>query len=868
MNGKTIGALAAALIWLAAATSSCTGDSNSAEKGKPAPVPKATSTASGLAIESAKPTAISVETTLTSANGKLSLEAVEAFFSAGALSQEAAKIAFGTAYESEAASLYSGSDWTQAEAWTYADPMLPTSLKFFWSAEDEHHLYSVFYYRDSAGVERSFVPPMGALEVYDSKDHSFQDRFGLRIGAKFNVPASSPGFDMIGQTMPVFSYVAVRGRPITLKALTDTFAEVDDDGVTSWMPMWYLTEEWTQAKPIGPLELTVRNAVAGMWFPGANAEAGTFAAGEMAIALYEYGDWYGVAKQTYLKDDSPMSLAWIRKENADPGERSVPLYDKGAESSFRRIASVAITELREGQSQARAEALFGKPRFVESSGNVEEPGKLKTLEVWRYENVSSVLTIAWTDERRVAEYRLRGKSAGEDFGVDYRHPDDQPTRAQTRWETQSDRPLAPSALQRFEWRVRTELPFNFLVGKAGDTLIVAGEDGGFSGMHETSHLYGIDRRSGKRLWSHDFGHDIHLYAVSEKERTIVFYEPGGGSGTGTDRLRAIRTDTGKQIWMKEQAFGGPLWDMGFTVSGNVAAFSYTVQNSGEKDESKTTYVDARDIRSGKKLWTKVFEGTGALLSQNGDMPAFVLQTGSLETLDAKLTAINAGSGSTKWIIRDRSAIREWDEALTFDGRFPGRVPSGYWMKSGDAFFLADASTGKTKLTFPIPFDRGARVDIVDDRRLFLQRSNDGLPLYDSKDVTSALIEARTGKELWTVKGKADRGTVDGARIVFRLDGKLVSVNLSDGKPIWNAGFTAYGNIVPYAGRLLVAGWPDVYLVNGKDGRVEHRLADQNVGYYDGMPSRQVFGNLTALDGELYVGSSNGFFGKIGPNGLR
>ncbi|MFC5401660.1 PQQ-binding-like beta-propeller repeat protein [Cohnella soli] len=870
MNGKTIGTVAAVFIWLAAVTSSCTGDSSSSEMRGPKTVSTTTPpSASTSGIDTAKPSAIAIETTSPYMNGKLSVEAVEGFYAAGLLSQEAARIVFGTEYELEASFLYSGSDWTQPEVWVYTDPNIGASLKLFWSVEDRSLLYSIFYYQDSSGVKRSFVPATGALKAYDSKDHSFQDRVGLRIGAQIKVSASSPGFDLVWHTVPIFSYVAIPGRSLTLKAFTDTFAQIDDDGMTSWMPMWYLTKEWAKAKPIGPLELTFRQSVAGLWFPDAAAESASFATGEKATALYEYGDWYGVAKQTYRSGDSPTSLVWIRKEDTDRGEKSEPLYNKGANFSFRRIASVAIAELRKGQSQSRVEALFGKPRFVESSENVEEPGKLKTQEVWRYENASTELTITWTDDRQVTGYRLRGKSAGEDFGVNYRHSDDEPTRVQTRWAVEADRPVVPSVMQRFEWRIQTDLPYNFLVGKAEETLIVAGEDGGFSGMHETSQLYGIDRRTGKRLWKHDFGHDIHLYAVSEKERTIVFYEPGDSvsTGNGAYRLRAISTDTGKQIWIKELAAGGLVWDMGLAVSGNVAAFSYTVQKDKENEQSKTTYVDAWNIRSGKKLWSKAFEGTGALLSQNGGMPVFVLQTGSLESLDAKLTAMNAGNGSTKWTVRDRTSIENWEEMLTFDRRFPGREPSGYWTKSKDTLFLADASTGKTKLSIRIPFDRAVHVDVVDDRYLFVQRSNDGLPLYDSKDVTSALVETRTGKELWMVKGKADRGTIDGSRIVFRLDGILVSANLSDGKQLWNAGFTAFGSIVPFAGSFLVAGWPDVYLVNGVNGVVEHRFADQDVGYYDGMPSSQVLGSLTALDGALYVGSSNGFFGKIGPKGV-
>src|SRR5690606_6120043 len=68
------------------------------------------------------------------------------------------------------------------------------------------------------------------------------------------------------------------------------------------------------------------------------------------------------------------------------------------------------------------------------------------------------------------------------------------------------------------WRINSDLPLNSLIGMAEDRLLIAGHDGGFSGMHEASSVYAAERKTGKKLWQVDLDYSFIGYMLSGNEK--------------------------------------------------------------------------------------------------------------------------------------------------------------------------------------------------------------------------------------------------------------------------------------------------------------------------------------------------------------
>ncbi len=842
MQGWSFGFKSAAIATVLAAFLCACADDGAEEKAKPSPSLTASPAVSPVAVPEASPPVVSL----------FNADAAKSTLTAKLTQDEATEL-LGADFTSEASSFYLNEDWVPTRVWTYLDKASSARLQLYWS-EEGMLLYAVLYDRDPQGNERSYVPSIGALTASSSDDNPLAAENGIRIGQTSSVKTGTAGYDMIGSREPRLSYFAVPERPLMIRSLTDTLAEIDDDGIRSWVPIWYLTNEAENLEEIAPFKASVTPGTPLYWYPNAGREAVTVTEDETAYALRAFGEWYGVA----LPDSASRQgygLLWVHKDRIKASETDwKPVYeDPGA--TPEAIAAIDRAELRiGGLSGASAEKIFGRPQSVEASANIERPGKLKTLPVWRYENADTQLTLTWSDADRLLNYRFRDGSGKYDIGNEDPYTTEQPIIMKTTDAVRS--PLARTASVDYDWRIETELPFNFLIGEAGRTLLIAGEDGGISGFHEASHLYGVDKTNGRKLWKYDFGYGLHLFALSPERQTIVFYRPlDNSNGKSSYRLLAMNTRDGKTRWERTVEIDDETWEQTYEASDSVAVLAVVVGD----EEKRTTRLEARDIRSGKVVWSTRLEGVGRLLPNPDQSPVVIVQTEGPAPTDTKLMAFDARSGKAKWELKGRSSDLTSDGILATGGPSDSRKPAGFWSRDEEKkLILGDRLTGAEKLILPVTFEYGTHYDGIDDRYMFKQQSEDGERLYDSKNVTSSLIDLQTGETVWTVAGKADNGAIADGILYFCLDLKPRAVELADGKTVWEADFEAWGNLHLFGDRLLVEGIPDVYALNLKTGRVESRFHDVRIGYYEYI----VDGMLAVRDGDLYIGSSNGYFGKV------
>jgi|HigsolmetaGSP12D_1036236.scaffolds.fasta_scaffold05575_2 hypothetical protein len=126
---------------------------------------------------------------------------------------------------------------------------------------------------------------------------------------------------------------------------------------------------------------------------------------------------------------------------------------------------------------------------------------------------------------------------------------------------------------------------------------------------------------------------------------------------------------------------------------------------------------------------------------------------------------------------------------------------------------------------------------------------------------AAFVDVQTGTKIFTVKGIAEFGRLQGNRLVYSLAGAPNAYDLDCNVSLWHSDVPSFGPAVLFGGRWIALS-ADTGNVDGNTGKAVQRLADVKVGYYDFMPARFMSGYLVPDNGKLYIGSSNGFFGCV------
>jgi hypothetical protein len=354
-----------------------------------------------------------------------------------------------------------------------------------WSKEGQL-LYAVFYDTDASGKRRSFLPAINGLSSSSSEDNLVAREHAIELDKPVTLYTNTNAYEWWGGTRAVRSLSVDVQKNYKVVTLSDDFAEIQDEsGYGGFVPVWYLTKESAQMKDIAPLSLKAKESAKAEWYPDSQGDALTMKEGDNLYAYKQYGDWYGVAVPDSDQDDKSYGLLWIHKDQVTSTGAAEAWFEIENPDNMinRAIAAAVRSVLVPGLEKARVKAIFGEPSFEESSENVASlDEKARTLPLWRYEDEQNELIVAWSEAGtlRYSMYRDSSELVALQFGVS----------------TQGA--LVPSLHMQWSWRFRSDLAFNFLLEKVGKVLLISGEDGGFSGMHNNSNLYALDSTTGRK----------------------------------------------------------------------------------------------------------------------------------------------------------------------------------------------------------------------------------------------------------------------------------------------------------------------------------------------------------------------------------
>ncbi|MEC0203764.1 PQQ-binding-like beta-propeller repeat protein [Paenibacillus lautus] len=658
------------------------------------------------------------------------------------------------------------------------------------------------------------------------------------------------------------SYYGAKGESLRLSSVKGEMAFIKSDSRGDlWLPTWYVSKEAAQVKPISPLSLQLRSSGSISLAPGSTVKWPISQTGTSLIAVAQWKDWYGVMiSPVKWKEDYRIyrpAMMWVQGRDLT-AKKSMPdgLLDGNSEVTTDMVRNLTEFLFKKGTPSSYVKRLLGEPQARETSRNQEMSSNKPMIlgETWRYEQRDAHYTVTFSPSGKLtaSEWTIpgtesfeRGYSPGDDYEFTYRFAAVPPLKT---LESEPD------------WRNQGNLNFTFLLEANDEVLLLKGDDGGYSGMHDNSSLYAIDRGTGKKLWQEDAGFGWYT-AVTDKEREHVTmysaYNPEVKDYVA--RVRHIRLSDGQVLWEVK-----PKHEFGLTMT--AAADTIILDEALNMNETKSV-LSVLHQETGKLRWKKTLTGEHRLLNQGTDDPYVLIEQ------NGQLTAYDPVTGKAAWDIKVGNKFMDdpsQDPYFTGGYRYDPVSPADMttrWMLLGKEWVLLDTETGKRKSVYPAR--EMERFEVLNERYLLVQRALNGEYFGGATAYESILYDSLEDKELWIVKGKAARGVIEGERVYLTLNGIPAAVDKESGSIIWKMETTSkasddlshlVGSSYGILDRYLLLSWgSDLVVLNKEDGRSLGRLHNVITGNVDLRELYARNGALNVTDYEVLVGTVNGAF---------
>lgn len=661
-------------------------------------------------------------------------------------------------------------------------------------------------------------------------------------------------------------YKGQPGEKLTVSSLSGEMGSVNSyDRGTFWIPLWYLTEASGQTTATEPKYVTFRTGAKVSLTPSSKVQWDADQGSDQGrmVATAKWKDWYGVVVNPAVWHREyevyrPV-LLWVHEkdvENMSPVP--VPLLAPDSGLSLDTVRSLAELSLRQGDDTEKVKKLFGEPPIKESSEDLQttagDPMMIGTT--WRYERPDAHFTVSFSPEGKLerTHWIIPGEKdkywkriySGDDYIYTYDYV---------------VTPLAKTLAAEPLWENRGTLAFTYLLG-GWDVLLLKGDDGGYSGMHYDSSLYGVGREDGKTRWRLEAGFG-GLNAVVEPSGlyALVFTSYNHEEKKYVNQLRRIRLSDGKTMW--EQKYGDEV-QIGMWAANNSAVIM-TWKEDGTGNGRSSAELSALDAETGRKKWSKPVRGEAHVLNQGAADPYILIRDGGT------LEAVDPETGKKMWRLEDGgNRVPDYSLEPYFAGvaridPFEGADPERRWILLGDTWRLLDLKTGAVRGEYPA--SRMERFEVLNERLLLVQRALDGDDFWGSGRYESVLFDIETGKNVWTLPGKAASGLIEGDTLYTVFNGIPAAINLQTGEKLWqvyssageNADISAHaaGSFVSLNHALLFPLGSDLTVLDKQSGSVLGRVSDVRTGYAELREQETRNGTVNLNGDELFVGTANG-----------
>ncbi|MGG3283204.1 PQQ-binding-like beta-propeller repeat protein [Paenibacillus solani] len=658
------------------------------------------------------------------------------------------------------------------------------------------------------------------------------------------------------------SYYGTKGESLRLSSVKGemAFFQTDSRG-DLWLPTWYVSKEAANVKEISPLSLQLGSSGNIFLAPGSALKWPTSQTGTSLIAIAQWKDWYGVMiSPSKWKEDYQIyrpAMLWVQSKDVT-ARKSMPgrLLAGDSEVSTDVVRNLTEILFKRGTSSSYVKTLLGEPQAREISRN-QEPRSGKPMifgETWRYEQRDSYYSVTFSPSGKLtaSEWTIpaagpfeRSYSPGDDYEFTYRFTVMPPLK------TIEAEP---------NWRNQGNLNHTFLLGANEDVLLLKGDDGGFSGMHDNSSLYAIDRRTGKKLWQEDAGFGAYTAVLDQDRKHVTMfsaYDPAIKDYVA--RIRHIRLSDGQVLWELK-----PKNEFGLTMK--AAANTIIIDEPLNPNETKSV-LSVLDQKTGKLRWKKTLSGEHRLLNQGSDDPHVLIEQ------NGRLYAYDPDTGKAVWnnkvgnkFMDDPTQDPYFTGGYRYDPLSPADITTR-WMLLGKEWVLLNTKTGEREGGYPAR--EMERFEVLNERYLLVQRALNGQYFSGATAYESLLYDGIEDKVVWTVEGKAARAVIEGERVYLTLNGIPAAVSIEDGRVLWKMENTAavsddlshlVGSSYGVLGRyLLLSLGSDLVVLDKENGKSLGRLHNVITGNVDLREQDARNGALNVTDHEVLIGTVNGAF---------
>ncbi|MDO3411080.1 PQQ-binding-like beta-propeller repeat protein [Saccharibacillus sp. CPCC 101409] len=480
---------------------------------------------------------------------------------------------------------------------------------------------------------------------------------------------------------------------------------------------------------------------------------------------------------------------------------------------------------------------------------------------WRYEWPDAHLLVRFSDEGRLTHLKwLLPLTAYSQ--QDYRSwLQDEPFAPIYRPLT-----LTPSIKPELDWRTKIDVDYAYLEYADDDKLLVYGDDGGFSGGHYSSAVYLLDRASGGIVWQRELklGASGILMDSTGQAYTSFADSNNDADETGSESVEHIRLNDGKVLWSYELQQAAET-SVHFTSTADSVVL---YRNSGKRDGQGS--LIALDESTGRVKWKQQVRGSFGLLNERGDPFVLLAQGTALRALDPE-------TGRTVWSTTLNKQIDIGGSAAMNPLLSPALddPESARWVKFGTSqaeWQKVELSSGKILARYP--YRNSEKLEDLGGGYLLVQKFKGDGGFYRSQasDLQTSLVDAASGRELWTLPGLIEHGKLEGETLYAVVNQIPSALTRDSGQTLWKArtnGFYPNMNFTYGTGAfalledyLLLPYNDDLLAFDKKTGEQIGRLDGFRFGYPETMETRTAEGLLNVQHGKLYVGSASGSFAVL------
>ncbi|NIK75435.1 outer membrane protein assembly factor BamB [Paenibacillus castaneae] len=658
-------------------------------------------------------------------------------------------------------------------------------------------------------------------------------------------------------------YYGEANTKLNVQKIKGEFVQIDSQEIgTIWIPVWYGTDAAQNIQITSPARLTLNPNAELSLFPDSINRKKDLNEQTAFYAVLQWEDWYGVLlpPQPGYEDNKVLRplLLWVNERDISKLEEiKTGILQEGSTVPLVEMNQIIEAVFYKGIDQSIVEQLLGKPHFIEASKNLDQgSGPIRLGITWRYEHKDGQALITFTEDGKLTEWKLilPVTDSGHTQISRYQYPEYQAFDFRVF-------PLAPTIKPNWTWRNQHWLSYNYLYGALDHILLIKGDDGYFSGMHDNSDLYALDRLTGKMLWQVKAGHSGFAAFLDSSRNQITVSTPYNPDIKKYVQLvQHIRLSDGKVIWKREFPE-----DHSFMMLAR--AKDAVLLYNRPSDQLEKGELLVWDVKTGKQKWSRSFEGAFQIHNQSENDPYILLQ------YENTLQALQPNTGKVQWSINVNGV---WDGPIQYSaGLFTERKKpfnadlSERWLLLGSEQILLNVKTSHVISRYQVRSNE--LVSPVDKRFLLIQKTEHGSIRTDDSIFETEFFDTQSGKMLWSLPGKATKAVIEDEVLYVIVDGIPSAINKMDGRILWQLQTNGFSKmltnsevgsftikekylLLPYEGDLLV--------IRKDNGQIMNRIQDVMFGYPE-LGDADTWNGYMNIDGnDLYVGSSNGYFSKF------